>query len=176
MACTTPIIALPILCIVRWKSPLFSCSWRIFLSLCTGGFHHSRKAFSDFWDERWGMRSGSSHLASPWPVDQGEAVGSQAWEWLEVYQWLISAVLLFLCPFPWPSFTSFLLDVSLHLHPVHMLVLGTRGSRVVFAVSHESLETENLKGILWVSGCKIMESFSWKRPPGSLSPTINLIM
>lgn len=49
--------------------------------------------------------------------------------------------------------------MSVHLHPVPMLYFGTHGSRVVFAASHESLKTENLKVVLWVSGCKVIESF-----------------
>lgn len=51
-------------------------------------------------------------------------------------------------PISLAQFTAFLLDRSVHLHPVQTLALCTNGSRVGFAVSHEPLETENQKGVL----------------------------
>lgn len=81
-------------------------------------------------------------------VDQGKAVGSQAREWLKAYQCLRSAVRLFLCPYPRPQFPPFVLDLSVRRLPVQTLALCTNGSRIGFAVSRESLETQNQKGIL----------------------------
>lgn len=52
-------------------------------------------------------RAGPSHLARS--VDQGQAVGSQAREWLKVYHCLRPSVQLFTCPSPWPYFSPSLL-------------------------------------------------------------------
>lgn len=89
------------------------------------------------------VRAGSSQFCRPM---KNCGIPSKGVTQSLLMSWVCCTIVL--CQCPWPQFTPFLLDLSVHLLPVQALVLCTNGSHIGFAVSRESLETQNQEDVL----------------------------